>query len=235
MADQNDLFPLIIGSKTGNVVAFGGDVKPERLLAAYKKGAFPWYNEGEAIQWWSPDPRFVLYPTELRISHSMKPLIKKRRFRVTVDTQFEAVVSACARIERHGALGTWITKDLHEGFVGLHDLGYAHSVEVWDGDVLVGGLYGMAIGRIFFGESMFARVSNASKYGFITLVRWLQTQGFDLIDCQQKTDHLGSLGARSIRRTQFMKLLDRCVLQEAKPRPWTQEFEDWYFNVAQID
>lgn len=231
MADQNDLFPLIIGPKTGNVVAFGGDVKPERLLAAYNKGAFPWYNEGEPTQWWSPDPRFVLFPSELRVSHSMKSLLKKRRFRVTIDTHFEAVISECARIERHGVLGTWITRDLHKGFVELHGLGHAHSVEVWDGDKLAGGLYGLAIGSIFFGESMFARASNASKYGFIMFVRWLYTQGFDLIDCQQETDHLGSLGAKPVKRTEFLKLLQRGVRQETAPRLWTREFQDWHDRV----
>jgi leucyl/phenylalanyl-tRNA--protein transferase len=218
MEDESDLFPFNIREINRPLVALGGDVVPERLLAAYKKGAFPWYNEGEMIQWWSPNPRFVLFPSELRVSHSMKPLLRKRRFRVTVDTCFETVISECARIKRRREAGTRITRDLHEGFVGLHKLGYAHSVEVWDGDVLAGGLYGLAIGSIFFGESMFARVSNASKYGFITLVRWLQAQGYDLIDCQQKSAHLGSLGARPVRRTEFLKLLHLSVLGETAPR-----------------
>ncbi|NBU71007.1 MAG: leucyl/phenylalanyl-tRNA--protein transferase [Bacteroidetes bacterium] len=227
MNDQLDLFPFEIEESTGNLVALGGDLHPNRLLAAYRKGAFPWYSEHEPIQWWSPNPRFVLFPSKLQVSHSMKPLLNQRRFRVTVDTHFEAVMTECARIKRNGQLGAWITADMLEAYVGLHGRGYAHSVEVWDGETMAGGLYGLAIGHIFFGESMFSRVSNASKYGLITLVRWLEAHGFDLIDCQQETAHLGSLGAQAMPRTQFLKILQHGILQDQVPRLWTHEFEEW--------
>jgi len=227
MDDLGDLFPLVLRQKTSNLVALGGDLLPDRLLAAYKKGIFPWYSEDEPVLWWSPDPRFVLFPSELRVSHSMKPLLKKRRFRVTVDTQFATVIVECARIKRHGQFGTWITSDMLEAYIRLHNLGFAHSVEVWDGDALVGGLYGLGLGRVFFGESMFARASNASKYGFITLVQWLESRSFVLIDCQQETEHLGSLGARPIPRSEFRQLLDRYVQPETESGGWTNNFEEW--------
>ncbi|MEZ4988616.1 MAG: leucyl/phenylalanyl-tRNA--protein transferase [Saprospiraceae bacterium] len=190
------------------MLALGGDLSTERLLTAYTQGIFPWYNPGEPILWWHPDPRFVLFPHKLKVHKSMRPYFNRQHFRVTYDHDFPAVMTACATADRHGQQGTWITEEMKHAYIGLHQLGFAHSVEVWEDDILVGGLYGIALGKVFFGESMFANVSNASKYGFITLVKDLEAAGFQLIDCQQATHHLRSLGAESIPRTQFIQLLE---------------------------
>jgi len=187
----------------------GGDLSVDRLLAAYRQGIFPWFNPDDPIIWWSPDPRFVLFPDELKIHKSMRPYFNQKKFTVTFDGHFETVMRACQMQRRNNQVGgTWITEDMIEGYCNLHQQGYAHSVEVWKGEELVGGLYGIALGKIFFGESMFAKVSNASKFGFITLVQELKKKGFKLIDCQQKTGHLGSLGARAIPRQEFIELLE---------------------------
>lgn len=186
------------------ILAVGGDLSPERLLLAYQHGIFPWYNPGEPIYWWSPDPRFVLYPDQLRVSKSMRPYFNQQKYSVSFDRDFRAVMSAC----QQSRLGeTWITNEMLEAYCALHELGYAHSVEVWDGTALVGGLYGVSLGKVFFGESMFARASNASKFGFISLVQRLRQEGFQLIDCQQETGHLASLGAYAIPRPVFLDLL----------------------------
>ncbi len=192
------------------ILAIGGDLSPQRLLSAYAQGIFPWFNEGDPILWWSPDPRFVLLPDELKVAKSMRPYFNQRKFGLTYDSEFRAVIEACRDNARPGQLaGTWITQDMLEAYCDLHDLGFAHSVEVWKGKDLVGGLYGVSLGKVFFGESMFTRVSNASKFGFISLVRALRERGFWLIDCQQETRHLGSLGARNMARTRFLELLKR--------------------------
>lgn len=198
-----DFPPPHLASPEG-VLAIGGDLSPERLLYAYERGIFPWFNEDEPILWWCPNPRFVLYPHELKVSKSMRPLFNRAAFRVSFDTCFSDVMEACG--DRQD--GTWITPDMIEAYTRLHQMGYAHSVEVWQDDQLVGGLYGLALGKVFFGESMFARVSNASKYGFITLVQCLIGQGYTLIDCQQETTHLASLGARAIPRATFLQHLE---------------------------
>lgn len=194
------------------LLAAGGDLSPERLIQAYRHGCFPWFEEGQPILWWSPDPRTVLLPAEVHVSRSLRKVLRQGRFRVTFDQDFAAVIAECAG-PRNYTDGTWITDDMQRAYLALHEQGHAHSVEVWDGDALVGGLYGLAMGRLFFGESMFSRADNASKVGFVTLVEHLQQAGFALIDCQMPTDHLHSLGARSIARETFADYLNQYLDQ----------------------
>lgn len=188
------------------LLAAGGDLSADRLVQAYRHGCFPWFSEGQPILWWSPDPRTVLFPEELHVSRSLAKLMRQQRYQVSFDRDFEAVIQACAA-PRRAADGTWITDDMQIAYTELHARGHAHSVEVWDNGELVGGLYGLAMGQLFFGESMFSRADNASKFGFATLVKHLQAWGFVLIDCQMATRHLESLGARSIPRQQFADYL----------------------------
>lgn len=194
------------------LLAAGGDLSPERLIQAYRHGCFPWFEEGQPILWWSPDPRTVLLPAEVHVSRSLRKVLRQGRFRVTFDQDFAAVIAECAG-PRNYTDGTWITDDMQRAYLALHEQGHAHSVEVWDGDALVGGLYGLAMGRLFFGESMFSRADNASKVGFVTLVEHLQQAGFVLIDCQMPTEHLHSLGARSIPREVFAGYLSQYLDQ----------------------
>lgn len=216
------IFPSPHLATAEGILAVGGDLSPKRLLLAYRQGIFPWFNPGEPILWWSPDPRFILYPEELRISRSMRPYFNQQKFKVTFDRDFARVIEACqvraSEAERRQRdIGSWITDEMLDAYSQLHQMGYAHSVEVWEGDQLVGGLYGLAMGRVFFGESMFTRVTNASKFGFITLVMKLTEWGFHLIDCQQETRHLASLGARSISRRAFIAVLDQYADDQNKP------------------
>ena len=202
-------FPPVTDADADGLLALGGDLSVPRLLEAYSKGVFPWYNEGEIILWFSPDPRMVLFPEELKVSKSMRQLFRKNEFRVTFNTNFSAVIEQCASVARKEQDGTWITEAMKSAYLQLHELGYAVSTEVWQGDELVGGLYGiwLADRNLFCGESMFAKTSNASKYGFITLVDFLTQKGVRLIDCQVYTEHLASLGAREIPRNEFMTFL----------------------------
>jgi leucyl/phenylalanyl-tRNA---protein transferase len=188
------------------LLAAGGDLSADRLIQAYRHGCFPWFQEGQPILWWSPDPRTVLFPEELHISRSLGKVLRQSRYQVTFDRDFAAVIQACAA-PREYADGTWITDSMQSAYLELHRRGYAHSVEVWEQDALVGGLYGLAIGQLFFGESMFSRADNASKVGFATLVERLKAWGFVLIDCQMPTEHLHSFGARAITRTTFADYL----------------------------
>jgi leucyl/phenylalanyl-tRNA--protein transferase len=198
------------------LLAIGGDLSPSRLLRAYRQGIFPWYNSDQPILWWSPDPRTVLYPPSLKISRSLHKTLRKNIFTVTADAAFCRVIQYCAAPRSTGG-GTWLTDDMVEAFCRLHTMGYAHSVESWYQGELVGGLYGLSLGRIFFGESMFARRSDASKVAFVRLVEHLQQWGYVLIDCQVASAHLRSLGATSIPRRDFIALLNRyCDL----PSPW---------------
>lgn len=208
--DKELIFPPVHLAEPDGLLAVGGDLSVERLLLAYKSGIFPWY-EGKYILWWSPDPRFVLYPPELRVSKSMKSILKKNAFRFSLNTAFTEVIDNCKTITRRGQSGTWISQDVKDAYTRLHKLGYAHSAEAWNNDTLVGGLYGIRMGKIFFGESMFSKESNASKYAFIRLVEHLQNDGVELIDCQIYTEHLESLGARMIPRTQFIEILNTNV------------------------
>jgi leucyl/phenylalanyl-tRNA--protein transferase len=215
-------FPDPALASSDGLLAVGGDLAPERLLEAYKWGIFPWYNEDDPILWWSPDPRFVLFPAELRVTKSMRPYLNQPKFQISFDQSFEQVMRACQSTRRAHQPGSWIHEDMIEAYTKLHFMGYAHSVEVWQEGQLVGGLYGICLGKIFFGESMFARVSNASKFGFIRLVHWLQARDFQLIDCQQETTHLVSLGARAISRTDFMaRLQDNLAHYPIQPGTWS--------------
>lgn len=200
------------------LLAAGGDLSAGRLISAYRHGCFPWFQEGQPILWWSPDPRMVLLPAELHVSHSLRKLMRQGRFTVSFDRDFAAVIQACAA-PRSYADGTWITPAMQDAYRELHRRGIAHSVEVWQHDQLVGGLYGLAMGRLFFGESMFSRTTNASKIAFVTLTERLRECGFALIDCQMHTQHLASFGAREIPRAEFAGYLARYVDQTG-PSPW---------------
>lgn len=214
-------FPPADKATSHGIVGVGGNLSPGMLLSAYSQGVFPWYSEGEPLLWWNPDPRFVLSPDKLHISKSLRRLINKQLFRHTIDTRFDAVISECRRIPRPGQDGTWITSEMIDGYTHLHRLGYAHSFEVSLGDELVGGLYGVSIGRAFFGESMFSRVSGASKAAFVELVRVLAPRGFGLIDCQVYTDHLASLGATDIPRSDFLDALATALEADSLIGTWS--------------
>jgi len=206
-------------AEPNGLLAAGGDLTPERLLAAYTRGIFPWYQEGQPILWWSPDPRAVLIPDQLRVSRSLRRSVAKRGFEFRVDTDFENVVSACAAPRNYGG-GTWITDDMAAAYANLHRLGWAHSFETWHDGSLVGGLYGVAIGRVFFGESMFTRVTDASKVALVHAVEFLREHGFELIDCQVASAHTLSLGATEIPREAFLQSLARLCNPLGKPRIW---------------
>jgi leucyl/phenylalanyl-tRNA--protein transferase len=196
-----------LASKEG-LLAVGGDLSRSRLLLAYSLGIFPWYSDGEPILWWSPDPRLVLYPDELKITRSLNKVIKKGAFTLTIDRAFDRVINECARVPREKQRGTWIVAEMVEAYCRLHAYGFAHSVEAWADNRLAGGLYGVSLGRCFFGESMFTHVSNASKVAFVALVQYLQSLNFTLIDCQISTDHLIRFGAREISRTRYLRELE---------------------------
>ncbi|PIE68102.1 MAG: leucyl/phenylalanyl-tRNA--protein transferase [Deltaproteobacteria bacterium] len=200
------------------LLAVGGDLRVERLLLAYRNGIFPWYSPGEPILWWSPDPRLVLYPEALHVSRSLRRTINQKQFKITFDQDFKAVIRACAATKRSYGEGTWITEEMQAAYTELHRQGHAHSVEAWQNDHLVGGLYGVAIGRAFFGESMFSRVSNASKVAFVVFVESLKRSGVKLIDCQVKTDHLARFGAREIPRKLFLEQLAEAITGPVQSR-----------------
>jgi len=222
--DESLDFPPPERAGEGGLLAIGGDLRPERLLAAYRHGVFPWpWYEHQPMLWWCPDPRFVLYPTELRVSRSLAQRLRSDRFDVRLDTAFAAVVESCATTPRREGPGTWITPAMHDAYVRLHELGYAHSVESWRDGELCGGLYGVALGGVFFGESMFHRAADASKVAFVTLVRQLHTWGFRLIDCQLETAHLASLGARAVPRALFLSQLESALALPSRPGPWRFE------------
>jgi leucyl/phenylalanyl-tRNA--protein transferase len=210
------------------LLAAGGDLSPMRILDAYRQGIFPWFSPGDPILWWSPDPRMVLFPEEFRLSRSLRKRLRRGEFEVRIDTAFRQVMTLCARTPREGQSGTWITRDMITAYTRLHELGCAHSVEAWttgtpDGDGrkprLVGGLYGMAIGRMFYGESMFSLATDASKAAIAYLVRFLHQHGYGLIDCQMNTEHLASLGAREIPRAEFLHRLDALATRPAMDWP----------------
>ena len=200
-------FPPVESASAEGIIAFGGDLRPERLMLAYRSGIFPWYNEGEPIIWYSPPERMVLFLEELHISQSMQRMMRKNEFEITWNKAFEQVIEHCQNSPRKDQLGTWITDDMKRAYIKLHELGFAKSVEVWKGKELVGGIYGIDLGHIFSGESMFSKVSNTSKLAFIHLVKELQKKQYKLIDCQVYNEHLESLGAREIMREEFMGLI----------------------------
>lgn len=208
--DNELIFPPVHLAEPDGLLAVGGDLSTERLLLAYRQGIFPWY-EGEHILWWCPDPRFVLTPPTLKVSKSMKQLLRRDAFTFTINKAFAEVINNCKNIDRPGQSGTWITNQMKEAYIRLHKLGFAHSAEVWENNELVGGLYGIRLGNVFFGESMFSKRSNASKYAFISYVQYLEQEGVQLIDCQVYTEHLESLGAHMIAREDFVQLLQTLI------------------------
>jgi leucyl/phenylalanyl-tRNA--protein transferase len=221
--DKDIHFPPVELAEENGILAVGGDLSAERLLEAYRSGIFPWYSEGDPIIWWSPDPRFVLFPDEIKISKSMRQVLKKDVFPITFDRDFPGVVNGC-RQPRKREQGTWITDEMVQAYLKLHELGFAHSVEAWQDGELVGGLYGISLGKSFFGESMFTRVSNASKAAFITMVEALKNRDFLIVDCQVYTAHLGSLGARSIPREEFIRIIRQGFEHETLRGNWGDLF-----------
>ena len=193
------------------LLAAGGDLSPERLVSAYSQGIFPWYSDGQPILWWTPSPRMVLYPDELHLGRTIKKQARRSSFKITVDTAFRDVIYQCATVTREGESGTWITDEINDAYIGLHELGLAHSVEAWQDDQLVGGLYGVALGKVFFGESMFSLESGASKIAFGALAQQLKKWGFKLIDCQIHTQYLQSFGAREVERDEFESVLKQAI------------------------
>ncbi len=207
LLSKDIVFPPVHLANKDGLLAIGGDLSLERLLLAYKSGIFPWYNQGEPIIWYSPDPRMVLFPNQLKISKSMKKLIRKNEFNITFNQNFSEVISHCKSIPRNDQAGSWITDEMQQAYINLHKNGYAKSVEVWQNDALVGGLYGIDLGTIFCGESMFSKVSNSSKLAFIYLIDKLKNEKYRLIDCQVYNKHLASLGAQEIPREEFLTYL----------------------------
>ncbi len=214
-------FPPVEFASPEGLLAVGGDLRVERLLEAYRHGIFPWYNDDQPILWWSPDPRAVIFPHKLHVSRSLKRTIRLGGFTVTLDTRFRDVMHGCAGPRpQYPEGGTWITAEMVKAYVQLHELGYAHSVETWQEGRLVGGLYGVALGRIFFGESMFTRVPDASKVALVSLVRQLQTWGFRIFDCQQPSRHIKTLGAEDIPRSEFLDHLADALTQSDRRGRW---------------
>ncbi len=224
--DRAYVFPPVDAAldEPNGLLAAGGDLAPGRLLAAYRLGIFPWFGDEDPILWWSPDPRMVLFPERLRVSRSLRKSLRRDDYEIRVDTSFEAVMHACAE-PRPGQPGTWITRRMTDAYCTLHRQGYAHSIETWRDGRLVGGLYGVALGRAFFGESMFARTTDASKLALVHLVRQIERWGFGLIDCQMRTDHLASLGACEIARSEFSARLQQLVNYPREPDTWAFDRE----------
>ncbi|MDI6749417.1 MAG: leucyl/phenylalanyl-tRNA--protein transferase [Rhodocyclaceae bacterium] len=217
-------------AEPNGLLCAGGDLSPPRLLAAYRRGIFPWFSEGEPILWWSPDPRMVLFPEALKISRSLAKTLRNTDYQVKLDTAFDAVIAACAATPRPGQHGTWITAEMKIAYRRLHVLGYAHSVETWRDGRLIGGLYGVAIGRAFFGESMFSLEREASKIALAHLCRYLCVHNFGMIDCQMETAHLHSLGARPMPRDAFLARLATLVAQGDAPGRWPAHAIDGHFR-----
>ena len=210
-------------AEPNGLLAAGGSLEPEWLLASYPRGIFPWFENGQPILWWAPDPRTVLKPGELRVSPSLGKRLRRGDFEVATDRDFEGVIRACAEPRRYTD-STWITSSMIEAYVRLHELGWAHSFEAWRGDTLAGGLYGISIGRVFFGESMFARETDASKVAFWHATRFLEAQGIEIIDCQLPSAHMASLGAKSMPRPEFLSLIERLTNPVGSPGSYTQAF-----------
>jgi leucyl/phenylalanyl-tRNA--protein transferase len=203
------VFPPVDTANDEGLLAVGGDLSPERLLLAYQNGIFPWFNTDSLILWWSPDPRMILYPNQIKISKSMRKVLRSDKFKLTKNKCFSEVLEYCSTVKREGQEGTWITEEMKKAYIELHEKGFAMSYEVWEQNNLVGGLYGIDLGHVFCGESMFSLTSNASKFAFIGLAGELEQKKYKIIDCQLYTDHLATLGAQEISRTEFIKLLNR--------------------------
>ena len=222
LSDTIEFPPPHLASEEG-LLAVGGDLSQKRLLLAYRMGIFPWFSNNEPILWWSPDPRLVLYPHEIKISKTLKKIIKKEVFKVTMDLAFNEVINQCAQVRLKKNQGTWIVKDMIDGYCNLHESGFAHSVEVWHKGDLAGGLYGVSLGKCFFGESMFTLVSDASNVGLVKLVEHLKELSFNMIDCQVATEHLTRFGAREIPRIRFLNQLEKSLKSPTQKGKWCFE------------
>lgn len=216
-------FPPVSEADEDGILAVGGDLKPQRLVEAYRRGIFPWYSEGLPILWHCPDPRFVVEPAHLHVPKSLRKVMKRGDFEVRLDTAFEAVIDGCAKTKRPGQRGTWITRDMRKAYVRLHQLGLAHSAEAWRDGQLLGGLYGVSLGHVFYGESMFALADDASKVAFVTLVEWLRGWGVALVDCQQETAHLARFGAVPWPRERFVARVQELTQAPTRQGPWTMK------------
>ncbi len=232
IADAPDDFPPLAEALTdpNGLIALGGDLNPDRLLAAYPRGIFPWYEDGQPILWWSPDPRAVLWPQDLHVSRRLERTRRRLGLRLTSDTHFAHVVDRCAEPRRY-ADSTWITSEMRTAYCMLHELGWAHSIEAWQENELVGGLYGVAIGRVFFGESMFSKISDASKIALVGAIEYLVARGFALIDCQVWSSHLESLGATTLPRTEFVAMLTDYCHPPGEPGPWAEDFAAFHADA----
>jgi leucyl/phenylalanyl-tRNA--protein transferase len=217
------VFPHPSLAEADGLLAVGGDLSPERLLAAYSEGIFPWFDDRSPILWWSPDPRLVLDPADLHVSRTLRRTLRRGTYRVTSDIAFERVIRRCAERSRPNQQGTWITPEMIDAYVRLHRLGFAHSFEAWEGESLAGGLYGVSLGSAFFGESMFADRPDASKVAFVRSVEFLVSRGMRLVDCQVRTDHLVSLGAHEISRNEFLARLREALDHPTARGPWDVE------------
>lgn len=226
------VFPPAELAEDDGLLAIGGDLSPDRLLLAYRSGIFPWYNEGQPILWHSPDPRFVLDPRAIHVPRSLRRVLNQRRFRITLDTAFDAVIEACAAQPRPRQRGTWITRGMRTAYKRLHALGWAHSVEAWQGDTLVGGQYGVCIGGAWFGESMFYTVDDASKVCMVVLARWLAARGCTLFDAQVYTDNVARFGAHELPRDAYLERLRAAVALPSAPGAWTLAADDPAFDLA---
>ena len=214
------VFPSPELAEPDGLIAIGGDLSPERIMEAYRSGIFPWYSEGDPILWWSPSPRLILFPQEFYVSRRLARTIRQNVFSVSADSAFEKVITNCAAKRSENRLETWITQEMISAYCQLHELGYAHSIECWKEDKLVGGLYGISLDHVFFGESMFSNMSNSSKVALNALVQHAKETGIHLIDCQMRTEHLASLGAREISRTKFEKLLNKNIRKTTPQQKW---------------
>jgi len=229
--ESTDAFPPLEQAleEPNGLLCAGGELSPQRLIQAYRQGIFPWYVKGEPVLWWSPDPRMVLVPSEFRISRSLRRTLRAGDYRINLDSNFQDVIRACARTRRKGQSGTWITAEMQAAYCTLHELGFAHTVETWIDDKLAGGLYGLAIGKMFYGESMFSHATDASKIALAHLARFLDDQGFGLIDCQMDTPHLASLGARQVPRSEFIARLRELTAIPPRQGRWPSDgaTRDW--------
>ena len=225
LSDEH-IFPQPNLAEKEGLLAVGGDLSEERLLLAYHMGIFPWYSDEEPVLWWSPDPRLVLYPEEIKVSKTLEKIIKKEKFYITMDQAFAMVISECAQIRAENNEGTWIGEDMIKAYCGLHESGYAHSVEAWYKGELAGGLYGVSLGKSFFGESMFTRISNASNVAFVKLVEYLKELSFDMIDCQVRTEHMIRFGAREIQRDRFLQQLKKSFDVPTRKGRWSFETKE---------
>lgn len=225
------IFPHPSYAEEDGLLAYGGDLTTERIILAYKNGIFPWFNPGDPIMWWSPNPRCVLFPEKLKISKSLLAVLKKKKFTIKCDSAFLEVITHCAKTARNEETDTWITDEIIDAYVHLHKLGIAHSIEAYQNDKLVGGLYGLAIGKVFFGESMFYHVSDASKVAFCHLVKYLNVKGYQIIDNQMQTEHLMRFGSELIDRSTFLDIVKSACSEEINTSNWT-DFNSFCSNVA---